>query len=465
MTYEREGLLLKQPTQPAIDQELFGSFEAARGSFAETYKDLQPSDEKSEIARDAWTKGENADLTADTLNDDELLARVESLKQWKRELISDLSVDPDVKELYRWKVNEDIANINMLIASSKGDMRNFRRWNEFIYGKPDEDIYRGALDWVAHDAEGLVANSQHASVVDAASTVLALLDGKRGYRELLVPEPETFEQVREDHISEKGYYGLLLAGVTIPEGKVTKENGDPILKHIIAHNLQSPYKLADSKGASWGVSHSTETVERPAEYNMPAKRFVGLGIGHEIGSHELERVNGLRGPIKLASIGFDRYESGNEGRAVIREVVPYETFDEFGKLVRFRDILRRHIAISYASGVGEEEPKSSSDVFALMNAIDTMYQAKLTPENAEETAQKAKKKTTDLLERVLKGTDGTGGAYLKDKVYLEGFVANWLEAALHGPEVISNGDLGKYAINIPRHIKKMQKVGLLPDNE
>jgi len=466
MTYEREGLLLPVPTEPAVDRELFGSFEAAHSSSQEVYKQLELTPAKKAAAHEAWANGQDADLTAGIVDEQELLDRQAKLKAWKQELIADESVDPDVKQLYRWRVNEDIANVNMLIASSRGDMRSFHRWNEFIYGKPDEDIYRGALDWVAHDADQLlISPDQHPAIIEAASKVLSLIGDKRGYRELLAPEPETFERVREDHLRANGYYGLLLAGVEIPEGKIKKEVGDPILKHIIKYNLQSDYGLADAPGTSWGVSHSKSVVERPVTYDMPAKRFVGLAIGHEIGSHELERVNGLRGPMELASVGFDRYEITNEGRAVIREAVQYETFDEFGKLVRFRDILRRHIAISYASGLGEDAPKASSEVYALMQAIDIMYQTKLTPDDSEATAEKARQKTTDLLDRVLKGTDGKGGAYLKDEVYLEGFVADWLVAALKGPEAIFQGDLGKYGLNNLRHIIPLQRFGLLPDNE
>lgn len=196
---------------------------------------------------------------------------------------------------------------------------------------------------------------------------------------------------------------------------------------------------------------------------MPVKRFVGLGLGHEIGSHLLEVTNGERGPLGLASIGLDRYELGNEGRAVIREQVVYENFDEFSKLVRWRDILRRHVAISYASGVGEDAPHEASEVYTFMNAIDQMYQLKELKPGAEprEAYEKADSKTTALLTRVLKGTDGKGGAYLKDKVYLEGNIACWNQS----PSAINNGDLGKFDITNPRHITLLQKLGLLPNNE
>jgi hypothetical protein len=464
MNYEREGLLLPETNQPPIDSELFDSFQRARGNFT-TYRQLEPSAETKARAIDAWRAGEDADLTVGHLEETELFARQESLKAWKRELLDNDTVDAGVKQLYRWKVNEDIANVNMLIASSRGDMVSFRRWNEFIYGKPNEDIYGGALDTVAHDADELLkVEGQNLAVIASAQNVLTLINGKRGDRELLAPDATTFESVRVDHMRPAGFYGLVLAGVTIPEGKITREVGEPILKHIIKNNLHSSYGLTDASGSVWSLNHEKEAVEQPVEYNLPRERFIGLPIGHEIARHLLEKVNGERGPLALASIGLDRYESGNEGRAVMAEQVPYETFDEFAKLVRWRDIVRRHIAISYAAGVGEESPHRSSEVFTLMNAIDTMYQTRLTPDDAEATRVKAEKKTTDLLLRVLKGTDGKGGAYLKDEVYLEGHVANWLTAATRGVGAISDGDLGKFDINNPRHIAALQKIGLLPDN-
>jgi hypothetical protein len=467
MKYEREGLLLPKQTEAPEDQHLYESFRAAHLDAQETYKELTLKADKKAQVLDRWHSGENASLVADHLDDASLESRLDSLTSWKRELLAEQEIDQDIKQAYRWRINEDIASVYMLKASADGDMRNFRRWNEFIYGAPDEDIYRGALDWVANDADVMLAKpDQPAAVVAAAEKVAALLKPERGYRELLAPEEDTFKEVREDHLRATGYYALLLAGTDIPrEGKITNEVGDPALQHIVKHNLQSDYAIADAAGSTWGVAHSKEVVERPKAYNMPWQRFVGLGPGHEIGSHLLERVNGARGPVALAEDGLDRYELGNEGRAVSREQVPYETFDEFGKLVRWRDILRRHIAISYAHGVGDSEPKASSEVYEFMNAIDTMYQAKLTPDDSELTKQKAEAKTDALLTRVLKGTDGTGGAYLKDKVYLEGHVACWLTASLEGPQVISEGDLGKFDINNPRHIALLQKKGLLPVSE
>jgi len=460
MTYERDGLLLPERTEPRIDEELFASLESVLGSGKEVYQQLTVSGERKTTVLDAWHEGEDASLIAEPLEEDDFTLKQAALRQWKQELLARDDLDPDVKQLYRWKVNEHIANVNILIASSKGDMNNFRRWNEFIYGKPDEDIYRGALDWIAHDAETLIAEEgQNPATVEAAQNVLNILTDKRGYRELLAPEEKTYEEVRDDHMRSTGYYGLLLAGVDMPTGKVNREIGDPILKQVLK-NIGSSKPIVDASGATWGMTSAG--ASRPKEYNMILERFIGLGLGHEIGSHEIERVNGSRGPLAIAAEGLDRYESGNEGRAVIREEVQYETFDEFGKLLRWRDIMRRHIAISFASGTGADRPATSSETYDFMNTIDLMYQTKLKPDQPEAAFAAAQKKTDDLLARVLKGTDGEGGAYLKDKVYLEGHVANWLEAATRGASAISEGDLAKFDISNPRHVSSLQKFGLLP---
>lgn len=466
MSFERSGLLLDKPKTPAADVGNEESLRRVIEPTSLTYKKLTLAGERKVDALASLHSGDSPDMTATHLSELELEAQLAKLKTWKNALLEIDDLDPLVRQAYRWRINEDIANVHMLRASAAGDMRSFVRWNEFIYGKPNEPIYGAALDWVACDADAMIdqfgADSPQGQ---AAQTVLDKIGDTRGDKTLLIPDEETFKSVRDDHIREGGYYSLLLAGVEVPtEGKISRDVGEPILEHVVSKNLQSDYGIKRVEGTVWGVDHVERVVEEPEKYAMPPERFGGLGLGHEVGTHLLEKVNGDRGPIKLASRGFDRHEVG-EGRAVLREQVVYDTFDEFGKLIRWRDILRRHIAISYACGVGADGPQTASQTYDFINAIDLMYQTKLKPNEPEVAADRARKKTDALILRVLKGTDGTGGAYLKDKVYLEGNVAVWLAAKKYGPRIISDGDLGKFDITNPRHIMLMQYFGLLPNYE
>lgn len=467
--YQREGLLLPQSDAPQVDEKFVGMLDKLQSGRREVYKDLAvPAENVSEVTN-AWRGGIDPELNIKSLDEEDTKKRLKDCVELKQKIRTDTSLDPDLKKAYAWKIDEERANLYMLQASYQGDQKRFDWWNEYIYGKVDSAIYHAALDYFAHVADELIDDEMQPSEVKiAAQNVLDMMsDDMRGYRELLQPDSEVFKAVRTNHFKDLGYYPLLFAGVRMPtSGKVDVVTGDPILQHIIRENLQSDYDIVNAGGATWGVSHRTRSVERPEKYNMPWQRFVGLGPGHEIGSHLLEMENGRRGPVGLFARGLARSER-NEGRAVIREQVPYETFEEFSQTVRWRDILRRHIAIGYGAGTNDPNDTihSSSEVWSFINTIDLMYQTKLYPNNTEQAIAKANARTNTLVLRTLKGTDGQGGAYYKDKLYLEANIACWLEAAIHGAQRIDQGDLFKGDITNPKHILLMQKYRLIPKTD
>jgi hypothetical protein len=461
---ERTGLLLPlDETFTPADAEVHASFVEAHDGMREAYRQLTVPEQTRADMETAFREGRisNPDLTAQHLDEKILKGQAERLLRW-RDGLGAIALDQDIREAYEARASESIANVRMLLASNRRDMAGVREQNEFIYGRPDAQTYRAALDWFGAQADRYT-DHENPAVADAAQRVVDTIRGQRGDRTLLVPDRAVFEAVRTDHYREGGYYALLLAGVTIPEGVIRPEAGNPIVEHVVRNNLQSDYVLRAGSGA-WGVVHSEAAVEHPAKYALPKARFIGLPLGHEVGSHLLEGVNGQRGPIALAgpgpASGLDRYELGNEGRAVIREQVVYERFEDFEELIRWRDILRRYVAIGYGDGTETDVPHTFADTYAFINAIDTMY-AGLKETDPIAIADKAHARTWSLLARVLKGTDGTGGAYAKDLVYLDGHVRNWRTAAKYGPGVISEGDLGKFDITNPRHVTLLQGRGLL----
>ena len=461
MSDKRTGLLLPEGEYTAVDTDLFARREAARGVHPATFEQLRPSKERLAAAEATFLESGcqlDIDLRVDPVLVDmaEIHGRIERLRSHKSQLIFDNDTPQDIKQAYRWSVNENIANLLMIQASAKGDMRTFRQWNRFVYGEPDEDICRAALDWICNDAE-MIAAGDNIQAAEVALEVLERFGEKRGDRELLIPDPETFEAVRNDHFRPLGFYALLLAGTNLPHNEnITPANGDASLQHIITNNLQSTYKVADAPGVTWSLAHDTEEARRPTNHNLPYKRYVGLGPGHEVGSHLLEKMNGMRGPILLASTGLDRTDLGNEGRAIIREQVMYDTFEEFAELLRWRDILRRDIAVALGEGVCEERPQRFSEVYRAINMIDRMYALR------DNVPARAHARSWALVTDTLMGTDGKGGANFRRKVYLEGNVGCWRTAQQSGPRAIGDGDLGKYDINNPRHLSLLRSHGLLP---
>lgn len=442
-----------------VDEDLFQSFQEITNSLKEFYSYLRIASSRKQEIIESWNEGQSPSLAAE-LSPSEVGGFEQALLDLEAMKL-DLPDDEDpVHILYRWKLDETIAQIKLVLASTHGDMATFHKQNHDIYGAPDEILYRAALDWVCNDAEVLRATQSSTEEQKAAAQkVVDRLTPMRGYRELLSPESVVFEKIRQDHYKENGYFALLLDGITQPGDTITEEQGDVIIEHVLRKNISTDYEYEKRKGGSWGVSHSMKKVYGPESYSYSWRRFVGLPLGHETGTHLTETKNALGGPLLLASIGLDHFERGTEGRAVVREQVPYDSFDEFGKLVRWRDILRRHIAISYAEGVGEESRVSHHEVYEFMEQIDHMYALK-DGFLADEAADAARTRTNALLLRVLKGTTGEG-AYLKDKVYLEGNVAAWLAASMRGASAISEADKAKYDINNSRHLLQLIKLGVI----
>lgn len=460
MAYETSPLLIERQTP--VDAALWEPY-SEQGAFGlDASSMLLPSAEKlagekklfyaSGMTYNPNLRPDAVDLAA--LN--EIERKAASYKQGLREI----EADADLKQAYRWRINETIGNVRMVRAAAAGDQRRFEAYNTFIYGAPRPEVFGGAVGSLCEAADAHL-QSPNTAVQKAAERVLALLDGHRGDSSVIQPSPEVFQAVRAEHFREGGYYALLLAGVQLPEtGKIGPDVGDPALRQVL-RNLGSDYTVGDALGKLWSLSHTQKAVLRPADYSMVPARFVGLGLGHEVGSHQLERENGLRSALQLLSNGLDRYEHGNEGRALIREQIMYPTFEAFAKTLRWQDILRRHLATSLAEGLAGN-PMTFAEVYERVNAVDMLYELAKKPSDVEAAAKRAHHRTMQLqTTSTHKGTDGVHGSYPRYKVYLEGNVACW-DVAKEDPSAISAGDRGKYDIANLRHIALLQTKGVLP---
>lgn len=464
---ERTTLLI-DPMQP-VDAAWFSRLDAIKQDLgAEAYELLRPSKEATATAKEAFYasgKTENPDLRPVQIDPDTMHEQAGRFEQLKADVLSDDLLPENVRQLYRWRLNELIAGRRIVATAASGDTRRFQAYNRFVYGAPEPPVFAAVSDWFRSDAEAQLEHTAGlpASVHEAAEAVLAHVPAAGGGRDLLVPTPELFQAVRDQHYRTGGFYALVLAGVELPEkGPVTPDMGEPILTQVKSNLGADDYERVMTEAAAWSVSHHPKQLQGPGKYRMPLKRFVGLPIGHEWGSHVTEAINGSRSALRLLADGLDRYEAGNEGRAVMREQVPFASFDEFAKQLRWQDILRRHFAVSLAEGLSGDRT-AFSEAYLVINAIDRLWERRKAPDKPEEADAKADTRTWNLLEqRIMKGTDGTGGAYLKDKVYLEGNVAAWGVAA-HDPAMIDQGDRGKFDIANPRHVVPLRRLQIIEE--
>lgn len=454
--FENSGTAL---TLAPLDEELFARMSHMEPYGSEVYGQLLlPSDvldderQKFEASNQTYTPN----LQVQTLDDSKLEVREEQLVSLK-EAAQDASNDV-VGEAYRLVANEKLAKLRMLRASHDGDMHRFEGYNRFIYGEPDFQLTAAVADWFSHFA-AIAGMIKGGAVQKAAEEAIHKLEVSKADYRALYPDTETFQTVRADHFAEGGFFERLLQGIDLdPNQKVTRDIGHAAVQRALV-NLGSEYSVGQANSTVWSVSHAQQQVKEPAKYNLPYERFIGLPLGHEIGSHLLEYVNGRNSGLLLASRGLDRVEAGNEGRAVVREQVPYKEFADFAATLRWADIMRRQLAVALGAGFGGGN-RTFNEVYEVINAIDRVWERYKLPDDVETADRKADTRSWNLLAtRILKGTDGQGGAYFKDKAYLEGNVRVWATET-EKPGTIALGDYGKFDVTNPRHLTIMQAIGV-----
>ncbi len=383
------------PASPALDEGWFERLTNLAGITLEIYTILGPSEARLEKARRAFfDRGENPDLRPTGLDYDALAVHRHKLEDLAAD-IATTEPSETVRRAYELRIAELLTNLDLLVAAGRGDTAAFERANVSIYGRPDP----------------------------------ALSSGQE-----FTPASEIFDKMAHLHHGPHGFFIRLFHGADLPvAGSIVDEiQGDPLIHQILTNVGATDYRLVNSPDGYWGMQYGAHAVTRPAKYHLTREEFLGIA-SHEIGSHLLERLNGERQPLRLLAFGLDHYERGNEGRALLREQVAYATWQDFADTPRWRETLLRHRSIVLATGADGHAPRSFAEVFSLIRPACP----------SDDFAWR-------LIARSLKGTDGHGGAYLKDIVYLEGNLACWRTAATD-PQAIMLGDHGKFDINSLAH--------------
>lgn len=446
--------------QPSLDHKWYERLSAISNEAAEVYYPLMPSDAHLEQQRKYFYENNlsvNPDLRPDLPDPELYTIRKAELTNLQQDILAS-EPNPHIQKAYYDRINELILQLDMLLAAHYHDAEKFTFCNQALYGKPSEEIFAAVCAWLARFAEEQVSHPDE-RIVAAAKNLLKQLPTNRSNADLLVPPIDTFKAVQKVHDSAGGYLEKLFTDVALPP-VVSETTGDEYVRQVL-QNIGCNYGIMESSTPYWGVSHTERAILHPRSYQNTPESFTGVLI-HEIGSHLIERMNGLHQPLQLLAIGLDRYDVCNEGRAYLREQLVYDSPSELMQQHSWRHIITLHLAISLASGL-DGETYDFQKTYKVINAIDTLWELLhgLPPEIAAEVAHDESWKTVT---RVLKGTDCTGGAYIKDIVYLEGNVRCW-QAAAKDPNVILLGDLGKFDITRPDHLELLRQLDILPKED
>lgn len=377
------------------------------------------------------------------------LEKIDIANQGLLDLKKELKNSPNNKEIsqaYIWKINEKLARIRMfkelqlMQDDPSGDHVNrYKRYIEFIYGKPEKDIFFDILKVIQRKINILDIQNFSEEQKDSFSYISNLVSVG------LESEVETkdFDILRPNDPKE--------CGEVVKDIDVIKKYFEEALENI---GVQDEWSVVESKTArsSMAVQPKSKKVILPNQEQLSLRSqdrqftpemIQGL-IAHEINTHVLRKVRAEKGRFNLLEIGLDRFEEGEEGLATYREHQETGVVDFAG--------LENYFTAGLAYGLDGEQQRDFTGVFEVLKHYYTVFDK---PENAEDLAWKR-------CMRLFKGTPGNvkGLVFLKDIIYRKGNIATYELMKKDYSEKIDL-DIGKYNPTNQRHISLLIKLGIL----
>ncbi len=337
-----------------------------------------------------------------------------------------------VREIYRTKINETIAELRMLRCAHEGDDRRFSQYSAFVYGRP-----------MAENTEIMTQIVQEK--VSRGSTAV-----KKDAATKLRPVFETFVPALPER-------QLPLVSV---ESSVTRVES---IDEVVSACKEALLDIGADD--SWqAVVDSTTGItnfrvsQRDKQVRIPSEEVVGMlvqqmrsFVQHEIYGHVQRRIAGEQSTLKLLAIGLDRYEKGEEGVATHLEQLE-KGADSFSHP-------ERYFAIALARGDVDGVKRDFRQTFEVLVQyyIAVLASKKTGPSLEERAADWAWR----LSVRTFRGTTGNtpGAVFTKDLNYFVGNKETW--ALVNTDEnVVQYFTIGKFDAANARHVAWLLKLGI-----
>jgi hypothetical protein len=443
------------PSQEPFDREWYAEFQRLGAFQAYEYLDDTSKNRGALRAEFEANKVVNPALAYHKLDSKEWRQREEELVGLKEKVLStDTSNEADpakmevIKQVYRWRLNEKIAEARMLQAAARKDNRRFHRYSRFIYGAPSLDVFA----YTVHSLRAKISEhlgSENHDLQQAARELQAVLPANLPQPQIsALPSEETINLSRGQTLADLGH----LVNISQTEGEadapVIKQAFESALQEIRSEGWQV---VINPDKASISVNQEQHAVNIPPSRRLSPANLKGL-ILHEIGTHVARREEGERSRLLLLGLGLDRYEGGEEGVATVRQQAFEEKLEDFAGL-------EGHLAISLAEGL-DGTPRDFRQVYEILRRYHAM--AELAQGKDSASAQKtAAKKAWDRCIRTFRGTDcqTPGAAFTKDIIYREGNIGVW-ELIRSNPAEMKRFNVGKYDPTNSRHIWILTELGI-----
>jgi len=430
----------REAGKEAMDQSWFNRFEKL-GAF-QAYEYLDGDKTAREEQKRKFLAGDiqNPSLDYPKLKTEELVAKNRELLELKADLIKN-ETNETVRQLYRWRINEKLAEVRLLLAVTTGDTRRFKRYVEFVYGAPSKEIFAYTVNELRSSAEQAKSH-ESASVRRAAESLLSYLPAlPESLASAKLPSDTELAAAKTQTLREMSDL------IKVPEIKeqYTSSEIQTVFESAIAATGANDWKVVVETSSKTAISVDQEKKQ----VKVPETRKVALAklqtlIAHEIGTHVARRMNGEHSRLMLLGLGLDRYERGEEGIATFREQAVSGEMDEFAGL-------EGHLAIGLAYGL-DGKPRDFRETYEILKAHYLLKNA-FKDKSPEKTEEKSSTEAWNRAVRTFRGTapGARGVCFTKDIIYREGNIGVW-DVVKANPAEMMRFSIGKYDPTNPRHL-------------
>ena len=429
-----------------FDEKLFDSF-AEFGSF-QAFQYLNGDKQYRNEQKQKFLSGEitNPSLDYPDIDLEKFTQIEESLLAMRQDVILN-EKNEVVKQTYRWRLNEKIAEVRMLTSVATGDMRRFKRYSEYIYGKPSIETFAYSVNSIRSKAMDSI-DSDNTELREAATELLGCLSEINGSEVSTLPTQETVDLAHNRTVDELGH----LVKIQSDTNKFTAEQMKEVFDSAIDTLNATGWNVSiDDSTSKTGVTTDQEakSIIIPQDRTVSRNKLETLII-HEVGTHIARRVNGERSRLKLLSLGLDRYEAGDEGVATMREQAVLGKVDDY----RGIDGL---LAVGLCLGLDGEQ----RDFRQVYKILEKYYLFKNLSAGKEDSLEKAQNSAWNRAVRTFRGSDcNTPGVCLtKDLIYRDGNIKTW-NVIKDSPNEMLRFNIGKYDPSNPRHIWILEQLGI-----
>lgn len=433
-----EGYTAKKESEPAVDAEIFSRLQEYKVSVVNA---VRPDPESLKNQKEMFLQGkiESPQFEYSKVKERDYSGEEKGLLALKEDLRKDGSIPESLTQTYVWTINERLAKLRMLCELQKAitggnaayHMKRFSRYSEFVYGKPEADIYQG-IQTTLYEKLRSVSAELTPDKAEAFERLMAFTS-----------QPEESEEVKqkqkEEEITDieeiKKYFEEAINEMGLQEEWVVEIDEKSERTNLAVSTAQKKVLLPKEERMKF----------RAEDRKLTLKMIRGL-IVHELGTHALRNYNGIRSKLHLLSTGLDRYEIGEEGLATYREQQETGRTDYAG--------FDNYFAASLAKGLDGGGERNFVQVFRILLDYYSVC------DNADR--EKAQELAWNRCMRIFRGTTGDipGIIFTKDIIYRKGNIATYRLMEKEGSERI-DFNVGKFDPTNSRHIAVLVELGIL----